>query len=47
MRFTRNYSLAGVKKKKGYRLEGTYENGQLVIGKLYDADGNLLQTVMP
>ena len=47
MRFTRNYSLAGVEMKNGYRLEGTYENGQLVIGKLYDADGNLLQTVMP
>lgn len=44
---TRNYNLVGVEMKKGYRLEGTYENGQLVIGKLYDADGNLLQTVMP
>lgn len=47
MFFTRDYSLAGVEMKKGYRLEGTYENGQLVVGKLYDADGNLLQTVMP
>lgn len=47
MYFTRNFNLAGVEIKKGFRLEGTYENGKLVIGKLYDVDGNLLQTVMP
>lgn len=47
MRFTRNFNLAGIEMKKGFKLEGTYENGKLVIGKLYDENGNLLQTVMP
>ena len=47
MHITRKYSMAGVVMERGYRLEGTYENGKLIIGKLYDGDGKLLQTVMP
>lgn len=47
MHITHKYSMAGVVMERGYRLEGTYENGKLIIGKLYDGDGKLLQTVMP
>ena len=28
-------------------LVGTYDNGQLISGKLYDKNGNLLKTIIP
>lgn len=31
----------------GYYMDATYSNGQLEMGKIYDADGNLVRTVIP
>ncbi|MCM1021938.1 MAG: serine/threonine protein kinase [Muribaculum sp.] len=44
--FSRAYSYRDADVEAGYRIEGTFENGQLVVGKLYDNNGTLLQTIM-
>lgn len=31
----------------GYSMDATYSNGQLEYGRLYDASGNLLKTIIP
>lgn len=45
--FNRSHTYYDTPVEPGYRLEGTFENGQLIIGKLYGADGSKLQTIMP
>ena len=49
VRFSSNYRYPGTSEQiePGYYLEGTYENGQLVIGRLYDSLGNYISTLMP
>lgn len=36
-----------VKAHSGYYFDATYENGILISGKLYDSDGNLIDTIIP
>ncbi len=43
----RRHSFYGTQAEAGYRLEGTYDNGELVIGKLFDGSDNLIKTIMP
>lgn len=45
--FNRSHTYYDTPVEPGYHLEGTFENGQLIIGKLYGADGSKLQTIMP
>ena len=45
--FTKDYTVVDYAVHAGYRLEGEYQNGELVIGEIKDASGNLLQTVVP
>lgn len=49
VRFSRSYQYPGTSDvaEAGYYLTGTYENGRLVIGKLYDSEGNFVNTLMP
>lgn len=47
--FSRNYRYPGTMDEilAGYSLEGTYSNGQLVIGRLFDSAGTFIGSVMP
>ena len=47
MRFRSDYTEEGTEMHEGYRIEGEYENGRLVIGQFYDAAGELFQTKVP
>lgn len=49
MTFSSTYTIpmTDVTVAPGCYIKGTYENGKLIIGKLYSADGELLQTIMP
>lgn len=47
MRFRSDYTEEGTEMREGYRIEGEYENGRLVIGQFYDAAGELFQTKVP
>ena len=42
-----SHNFYGVQAQAGYRLEGQFNNGILVIGKLYDCDNNIIRTIMP
>lgn len=42
-----SHNFNGVQAQAGYRLEGQFNNGILVIGKLYDCDNNIIKTIMP
>lgn len=45
--FTSTHSIGGVTTEPGYTMQGTYENGKLVYGKIYDSSGQLVKTVIP
>lgn len=47
MHFRSDYTEEGTELHEGYRIEGEYENGRLVIGQFYDATGTLFQTKVP
>ena len=47
MLFKSDHTIVGVEVHEGYRMEGQYENGKLVIGEFYDANGKLYETRMP
>lgn len=44
--FTSSQSYRDVPVEAGYRLEGTFDNGELIIGKLFDNNGTLIQKIM-
>lgn len=47
MHFKVTHTVEGVEVHNGYRMEGQYENGTLVIGNFYDADGVNFETKVP
>ena len=40
------HTFYGINVDKGYRLEGTFDEGSLIIGKLFDENNNLIKTLM-
>ena len=47
LKLYQSHSFNGVQAKRGYRLDAQYNNGSLVIGRLYDSENNLIKTIMP
>lgn len=49
VRFTSSHTIehTSVQASAGDYMNGSYSNGELITGKLYNADGELLKTIIP
>lgn len=47
LRFSSSHNIGGTTANAGDYMTGTYDNGKLSYGKLYDSSGNLIQTIIP
>lgn len=47
VRFSSTQTIGGVTVEPGYTMQGSYEKGKLVYGKIYDTSGQLVKTVIP
>lgn len=45
--FYKEHKFYGFLARNGYRLDGQFTNGSLVIGRLYDRDNKSIKTIMP
>lgn len=47
LKFTSNYNFYGESVSAGYYGDATFENGELVVAKVYNDTGELIRTILP